>query len=142
MSDHKRNSQFSRSYTGFEKSSTNSSLNHSSNSSGGVKYFANLLDYGNSARDNDSVKNSMMTAKSVGSITSRRSSVSLSLATVPSLVIDVPKSNDILQGKGVAAAKNFATTIPIFTRDKYDLFGVGGKLKSILCRIHLIAFVD
>lgn len=96
-----------------------------------MKYFANLLDYGNNTHDNETVKNSMASTRSVDSILTHRSSLSLSLATVPSLVLDIPKSNQLT---GVSAAINFAASIPIVTRDKYDLFGVGGKIKSIVSR--------
>ncbi len=129
MSNHRRNSEFSRSYSDVDKSYGNSSPHASSRRSGGAKYFANLLDYGNNTNDYETVKSSMASTKSVDSIATRRSSLSLSLATVPSLVIDVPKSIPV---KGVSAAITFATTIPIVTRDKYDLFGVGGKIKSIV----------
>eukprot|EP01040_Poterioochromonas_malhamensis_P006668 gene6668-7183_t len=122
MSNHRKNSEFSRSYSDVDKSYGNSSPHASSRRSGGAKYFANLLDYGNNTNDYETVKSSMASTKSVDSIATRRSSLSLSLATVPSLVIDVPKSIPV---KGVSADITFATTIPIVTRDKYDLFGVG-----------------
>jgi Ran GTPase-activating protein (RanGAP) involved in mRNA processing and transport len=65
---------------------------------------------------NDDASISKYSHQSGKSNSSYRSSFSLS--TVPSLIIDVPKPKETL------GRFQFAATLPVFSRDKYDLFGV------------------
>jgi Ran GTPase-activating protein (RanGAP) involved in mRNA processing and transport len=65
---------------------------------------------------NDDASISKYSHQSGKSASSYKSSFSLS--TVPSLIIDVPKPKETL------GRFQFASTMPVFSRDKYDLFGV------------------
>ena len=145
--NYKKSSQFTRDFAPPSKDHVNTKLvssshgdllNLNSGKKSEVKYFANLLDFGKD-QGNDSVVHSVLSHRSRSSLVSHKSS--FTLQTLPSLIIDVPRGSDIVNGKGLSAAKNFADTIPIVNRNRLDIFGVGGRSCSCVSSFfHLFSF--
>ncbi len=71
--------------------------------------------------DNLSKSSQSSTSSNRSSLTHGSYKSSFTLTTIPSLIIDLPKKDVRLSNK------EFSSSLPTFTRNKYDLFGVDGK---------------